>query len=43
MKFKSLELTRRSTVIAGLGGLFSLSSSGVNAQGQTALTFWTVR
>ena len=43
MEFKSLELTRRSTVIAGLGGLFSLGSSGVNAQGQTALTFWTVR
>jgi multiple sugar transport system substrate-binding protein len=36
-------LTRRSAVIAGMSGLFALGNSGVNAQGQTTLTFWTVR
>jgi len=34
---------RREALTLGLGGLFALSSSGVNAQGQTALTFWSVR
>jgi multiple sugar transport system substrate-binding protein len=33
----------RRTAIAGIGGLFALGSNGVNAQGQAALTFWTVR
>ena len=36
-------LNRRETVVAALGGLFALGSGGANAQGQTALTFWTVR
>ena len=43
MILKNTTIPRRTTIIAGLAGLFSLGSSGVNAQGQTALTFWTVR
>lgn len=43
MFVKNTTIHRRTTIIAGLAGLFSLGSSGVNAQGQTALTFWTVR
>jgi multiple sugar transport system substrate-binding protein len=36
-------LARREAIIAGLGGLFALGFKGANAQGQTALTFWSVR
>jgi multiple sugar transport system substrate-binding protein len=36
-------LTRRESLALGLGGLFALSADGVNAQGQTVLTFWTIR
>ena len=39
----SHDLSRRETLALGLGGLFMLASNGVNAQGQTTLTFWTVR
>ena len=39
----SAELTRRHALALGLGGLATLTSDGVNAQGQTTLTFWTVR
>ena len=37
------EVGRRQAIIGGIGGLFALGSSGVNAQGKTNLTFWTVR
>lgn len=43
LKTPGMGLDRREIIIAGLGGLFSLGNSGVNAQGQTTLTFWTVR
>ncbi len=36
-------LNRRESLALGLGGLFALSIDGVNAQGQTVLTFWTIR
>lgn len=38
-----LPISRRDSLALALGGLFALTSSGVNAQGQTKLTFWTVR
>ena len=40
---KENEIGRRQAIIGGIGGLFALGSSGVNAQGKTNLTFWTVR
>src|SRR5262249_7875505 len=41
----SKALSRRQTLALGgaLGGMFALTANGVNAQGQTKLTFWTVR
>lgn len=36
-------VSRRQALAAGLGGFCALTSSGTNAQGQTNLTFWTVR
>jgi multiple sugar transport system substrate-binding protein len=38
-----LRLNRRETLAAGLGGLFTLTASGANAQGVQNLTFWSVR
>src|SRR5260370_8597892 len=38
-----IAVSRRQALAAGLGGLCALTSNGVNAQGQTNLTFWTVR
>ena len=35
--------TRRGVLVAGLSGVFALTAHGVNADGQTKLTFWTVR
>ncbi|MCA0448635.1 MAG: sugar ABC transporter substrate-binding protein [Proteobacteria bacterium] len=43
MEMKSGGLSRRDTIIAGLGGLFALGYKGANAQGQANLTFWSVR
>lgn len=39
----SAAFSRRDALAMGAGGLCALTSSGVNAQGQTSLTFWTVR
>jgi multiple sugar transport system substrate-binding protein len=39
----SKAITRREGFVLGLGGLFALTSNGVNAAGQASLTFWTVR
>ncbi|MEZ5666315.1 MAG: extracellular solute-binding protein [Alphaproteobacteria bacterium] len=36
-------ITRREGLALAMGGLFALSSRGVNAQGQAELTFWSVR
>jgi len=36
-------ITRREGLVLGLGGLFALTASGVDAAGQASLTFWTVR
>ena len=40
---KSDGLNRREALVAGLGGVFMLTANQANAQGQTTLTFWTVR
>ncbi|WP_342359571.1 sugar ABC transporter substrate-binding protein [Terrarubrum flagellatum] len=36
-------IDRRQAVVAGLGGLFMLTADQASAQGQSNLTFWTVR
>jgi multiple sugar transport system substrate-binding protein len=38
-----MKLTRRDSLILGMGALFALGTRGVNAAGQTTLTFWSVR
>lgn len=38
-----IKITRRESLALAIGGMFALSSSGVNAQGETTLNFWTVR
>lgn len=37
------ELTRRGTLVAGIGGLFALTAHEASAQAPAQLTFWTVR
>jgi multiple sugar transport system substrate-binding protein len=37
------EYGRREAIAVGLGGLFALGARGVDAQGRTELTFWSVR
>jgi len=39
----SIKLTRRESILLTLGGMFALGTNGVNAQGQSTLTFWSVR
>ena len=36
-------ISRRQTLALAMGGLFALTSDEASAQGQTNLTFWTVR
>ena len=40
---QSQEIPGRRAVIAGIGGMFALGFGGASAQGQAALTFWSVR
>ena len=40
---KPSAISRRQALAMGAGGFLALTSDGVNAQGQTRLTFWTVR
>ena len=40
---KAAGFSRRGALVGGIGGLFSLTSHGADAQGKTRLTFWTVR
>jgi len=38
-----MKLTRRQSLMLGAGALFALGTRGVNAQGETTLSFWSVR
>jgi ABC-type glycerol-3-phosphate transport system substrate-binding protein len=38
-----IKLTRRQSLMLGAGALFALGTRGVTAQGEAALTFWSVR